>query len=150
MCNEPPFYYLYPESRFHSSPIWPMLQVFDKKAVKSIDRIAVLDDLNKTRVKKVYGRSSEIVRTGVDLTEPDSFDFDGFRSSHSLGTGKIILQVGTAERKRPEDTIRAVSTLENRFNCVLVLVGYDRRGQLTRLARDLGVLDRVRFFDAVT
>lgn len=151
MCNEPPFYYLYPELRPHLSPVWPITQYFEKVAVRSIEAIAVLDQMNQNRVKRIYSRDSTIVRTGVDIPNFEANNPEESRNSLGFGTDFVVLQVGTGHSKRPEDTIWAFSQLtQKQPELKLVLVGSDRQGELMQMAKRLGINSKVSFEGTVS
>jgi glycosyltransferase involved in cell wall biosynthesis len=88
-----------------------------------------------------------VLRNGVDLHMFRPEDRAAARSALGL-QGRVLLSVGhLIERKGHELIIGALPRLEN-YSLLIVGEGPERSG-LERLARRLGVLDRVRLFGAV-
>jgi glycosyltransferase involved in cell wall biosynthesis len=146
MCNEPPFWYFQNTPfKFVSSPLYSH---YDRKAVNMIDRIIVLDELNKKRVRQIYDRDSTVIRSGLEYQKFAAADGEDARQK--LGISKdtlLLLQVGTLKHyKRQSDCIRAVNKLNNSERVKLLFVGdgedYDA---LRSLADQLNVSDRIIF-----
>lgn len=83
MCNEPPFPPLYTRKKINHSlksyiyrlVVLPFL-IKNKTILKNIDKILVLDNMNKTRIKKTYKINSEIIWTGIDYPKTSEKDMN--------------------------------------------------------------------------
>lgn len=73
-----------------------------------------------------------------------------FRSEFTIGDDqKLLLQIGSGFRVKGVDrSLRAIAALpdELRRNCHFMLVGQDKPGRFTRLARKLGIADNFSIF----
>jgi glycosyltransferase involved in cell wall biosynthesis len=149
MCNEPPFWFFHPERRKGKDLfLWPLFEIFDKVAVRSIDEIVVLSSIGAALVKDVYRRSSTVVRTGVDVEAFKNASGDNFRRENDLVKDFLILQVGTlAYWKHPDITIEALRYLPKETK--LILIGVGQTTMYRELALELGVGSRVLFLDNV-
>src|SRR3989442_7276857 len=139
MCNEPPLFYYGQGSTIigRLSLFRAAFKAVDIKAVRSFERIAVLDEINRLRVRRVYSRSATVVRTGVD-SEFDHALRDDVRRRYGLSDSVAVLQVGLSKSKRPTDTVSAhLMLLGKGLNVKLLLAG-----KPTRELRD--VIDRIR------
>ncbi len=67
MCNEPPFYYFSQQNLMTRLVSWPIFYIFDKCAVRAIDKIVTLDRLNQSRVLSIYGREPRLIRSGAEI-----------------------------------------------------------------------------------
>ena len=130
MCNEP-------------SPYFGKIEGY---AVKKTEGIAVLDRMNFERIRKKYGRKSEIVWSGVD--------YGFFSKSNERKKGFTMLQIGTVnESKNHECSIRALSLVKKRIpEAKLVIAGreipeYGMR--MRKLAENLGVGKDIEFLGNV-
>ncbi len=125
MCNEPPlFYFGQGSSMFgHLGPARDAFKALDVRAVRAIDRVVVLDEINRVRVRRLYSRDATIVRTGVD-TEFEPTLREDVRRSYDLSDSIAILQVGLSDSKRPIDAIKAIFILRGKgLNVKLILAG---------------------------
>lgn len=115
MCNEPPFVPLYNGEKFSKSlfsfiyklVISPFL-IYNKFIAKKIDKIIVLDEMNKKRVNITYSKTSTVVHTGLDFPKISKVkkNKDNF----------IVLSAGRIDKgKRTEDAIKAVSCLKEKI-----------------------------------
>lgn len=152
MCNEPPFWFFYPEARGslkNKILNWPLYEVFDRFAVKSIDKIIVLSHLTASLVKKIYHRSSMVIRSGVDI---DYFSKkilnNDFRKKFGIKESDfLILQVGSLVHfKHPEDSIKLLSLLNKKYpNIKLVLIGAGKQEPFKKLVKELKLENKVLF-----
>lgn len=153
-CNEPPFWFL------HHSPFkalcLPLYEIWDKLLVKKcVDKFITLDELNRERIRNIYGRESSIIRSGIDCNLFQSASKDRIRDNRRIKDKDfILLQVGTlAGYKRQADSLLALKTLKDKENIKLVLVGESpepERESLESFAKELGVSDKVIFAGKVT
>ncbi len=152
MCNEPPFWFFHPELRRGISKLqWPLFEIIDKMAVKSIDEIVVLSHMAEKLVRKSYSRPSTIVRSGVDIEPFQKMSGKNFRKEKDLEGNFILLQVGTLSYyRRAQDSIMALSCLSKKYdNLKLLLLGKGSNEALKNLCRRLGVEDKVLFFGSI-
>ena len=69
-CNEPPFWYSDPKKRSGLGKInLPLYELFDRTTVDYIDTIVSNSSSDSFRIQKAYGRSSEIVRPGITISD---------------------------------------------------------------------------------
>jgi glycosyltransferase involved in cell wall biosynthesis len=152
MCNEPPFWYLHPKERRGLAKCgWP-LYLFDKLTVKHIDEILSLSNIGSKIIYDVYHRPSTVVRTGVNVDLFHNASGDEFRKKHGLENCYVLLQVGSfIYYKRQEDSIMALADVSKKHdNVKLVLDGVGSPERLRRLARKLGVEDKIIFVHATS
>lgn len=148
MCNEPPFWFFHPEQRRGSlKSSWPLFEIFDKIAVQYINEIVVLSRIAQGLVKKVYNRSSRVVRSGVDVELFHNVSGEDVRKKYDLENDFVLLQVGKLDPyKRQVDSLRAIGHLSKKYDDVkLVLDGGGERKALIELSEKLGVRDKVLF-----
>jgi len=151
MCNEPPFWFFLPENRKQLRKInWPLFEVLDRIAVKYIDDIVVLSSIAARRVKKIYNRSSKVVRSGVDVEFFRNASGEDVRKKYGLENDFILLHVGNFDPfRRQFDSIKAVYCLSRDYdNVKLILDGSGARDELVRLSEKLGVRDKVLFLQS--
>ena len=149
MCNEPPFWFSDPLQRKGLGKInLPLFEGLDKVAVDYIDEIVVLSAIAGRRVEKAYGRSSKIIRSGVDIDLFHKASGEEIRLKHDLEKAFVLLQVGNiANDKRQSDSIVALYYLSKKFdNVKLIFDGEGRLEKLVALSRKLGVEDKVQFW----
>ncbi|GFP21425.1 phosphatidyl-myo-inositol dimannoside synthase [Candidatus Hakubella thermalkaliphila] len=144
-CNEPPFWFhqKFPFRCF----AWPLYQIWDKLAVKYVDLIITLDELNHKRVQEIYGRDSSIIRSGIDVLKFRNMKGDKIRNRHGFAPEDfVLLQVGALNHyKRQEDSIAALKYAEYPF-LKLLLVG---EGSSYEVARLRGLVKRLELTDRV-
>ena len=148
-CNEPPFYYSDDKQRRGLGKINSLLyDGFDKIAVNYIDSIVSVSSIDTRRIKKAYGKSSQIVRPGVntELLQKASGKF--VKEVNGLENDFVLLQVGNiAQDKRQLDSVKALYYLSQKYdNVKLILVGQGPRNDIVDLSRKLNVKDKVIFF----
>ncbi len=148
-CNEPPFYYSDVKQRRGLGKINSLLyDGFDKIAVNYIDSIVSVSSVDTQRIKKAYGKSSQILRPGVstELLQKASGKF--VRAKYGLENDFVLLQVGNiAQDKRQHDSVRALHYLSQKYdNIKLILVGQGSRTELVDLSQKLNVKNKVFFF----
>jgi len=148
-CNEPPFYYSDVKQQRGLGKINSLLyDGFDKIAVNYIDSIVSVSSVDTQRIKKAYGRVSQIVRPGVssDLLQKASGKF--VKGAYGLENAFVLLQVGNiAEDKRQLDSVKALYHLSQKYdNIKLILVGQGPRTDIVDLSRKLNIKDKVIFF----
>lgn len=94
-------------------------------AMRKLNSVIVLDNLNKAVVLRYLGKNAEVVRSGLDITE-----FKGLPRELDLNNKPLrLLMVGImSTHRRFEDAIMAVSILKNLGkNVILDIVGpYDK------------------------
>ena len=148
MCNEPPFWFFLPNYMEGLQKInWPLFEVLDRISVKYIDEIVVLSRIAAGRVKKIYNRSSKVVRSGVDVEFFHNASGGDVRKRYDLESDFILLHVGNLDPfRRQAYSIKAVYHLSKDYdNVKLVLDGAGARKELIRLSEKLGVRDKVLF-----
>lgn len=149
MCNEPPFWFFQAEAKRGKRKLyWPLFEVFDKIAVrKSMDQIVVLSNMIGEIVKSVYGKDFKVVRSGVDIKDYGNSMWEIFKRKYGLENDFILLQVGMHYYKKPEDSIKAMAYLHNKYkNLKLILVGSTdekRKKMLMELSKKLGIENKV-------
>lgn len=149
MCNNPPSWFLKAMTqRAFGKIYWPLYEIFDRTTVNYIDRIAVISYMSAKDVKNAYGKSADIVRSGVDVDFLHSASGENFRKQHGLEDCFILLQVGNIGLVRGNiNAIKILSILSKKFgNIKLVFDGYGTQAQietLTALAEKLGVKDKL-------
>jgi glycosyltransferase involved in cell wall biosynthesis len=149
MCNEPPFWFSDPSQRKGLAKInFPLFEGLDKIAVNNIDNIVVLSSIARRRVETAYGRSSEIIRSGVNVDLFHRASGDMVRRKHDLENDFLLLQVGNiAADKRQSDSIIAMYYLSKKHeNVKLIFDGEGPREKLVALSRKLGVENKVLFW----
>ena len=151
MNNGPPSWFLDKHSQGPRGKLyWPLFELFDRTTVDYIDAIAVISYMAANDVKKAYGRSSRIVRSGVDVDFFHNASGEAFRRKHGLQGDFVMLEAGNLGLVRGNiDAIQILSHLGRRHrNIKLVFDGYGSSEQiqsLTSLANRLGVGDKVVF-----
>jgi glycosyltransferase involved in cell wall biosynthesis len=148
MCNEPPFWFSDPSKRKGLGKInLPLFEGLDKVAVDYTDDIVVLSAVAAKRVENAYGRSSRIVRSGVETALLHEASGKGVRVKYGLEKDFVLLQVGNISRdKRQNDSLHALHILSKKFNNVkLIFDGEGSREELVKLSRQLGVESKVLF-----
>lgn len=148
MCNEPPFWFSDPSKRQGLGKInLPLFDGLDKIAVDYIDQIVVLSTIASRRVENAYGRSSRIVRSGLDTELLHRTSGKEFRSKYGLENSFVLLQVGNIARdKRQKDSLMTLYYLSKKHdNIKLVFDGEGSAYELVALSRKLGVEDKVLF-----
>lgn len=144
MCNEP-LLWIKNSARKITSKI---LQKIDISAVKKINKICVLDNKNKRRVKIIYNRDSTVCRSGVDYRFWSKKETASFRNDDEF----LIVQVGhISEQKNQKCSVRALKMLSSEMEDVkLIFVGsynhsptyYD---ELVDLIKKYRIEDKVEF-----
>jgi glycosyltransferase involved in cell wall biosynthesis len=152
MCNEPPYWFFLPEHREGLRKInWPLFEILDKVAVSYIDRIMVLSQVAAKYVKQAYGRSSTIVRTGVDPELFHNASGKELREKHGFENDFVVLFVGGSRYAKRTDVIRALNILSKHHDNVKLILDVARqREMLTKLSEKLGVRDRVLFLNSTS
>jgi len=153
MCNEPPFWFFHPEQRKGIRILqWPLFEIFDKIAVKSIDEIVVMSHIDENLVQRAYNRASTLIREGIDIEPFQNASGRKIRKKYNLGDYFLILQVGTlVYYKRPDDSIKALAYLAKKYdNLKLILVGVGSTEPFKELSMKLGVEDKVLFLNNVS
>lgn len=150
MCNEPPFWYLTPQSWLSKWLNYPLFRYFDKACIKRIDKLVVLDELNRKRVSDIYGRSAEVIRSGVETKIHPWSPEDISRYKRELGFKEndfIILFVATfAIYKRPDKVVLSLMELVEKKNIKAVLVGTgEMEDELRRMVKGSNLEQRVVF-----
>lgn len=153
MCNEPPFWFFLPEERSGVRTVdWPLFELFDRQAVRSVDRIMVLSRLMQGLVEKIYGRSSQVVRIGIDVTQFEGVSGEPFRKKYGLEGSFIMLQTGQfSPYKRHEDSISALNILSKKYdNIKLLFIGPETgyKNKLLDMISAYGLQDKVLFLGA--
>jgi len=153
MCNEPPFWFFAAEHRKGLRKInWPLFEVLDKVAVKYVDEIVVLSHIAQGLVRKAYGRSSKVIRSGVDVEFFHNASGEDVRKRYSLESDFILLHVGNLDPLlRQSDSIKVVYYLSKDYdNIKLILDGAGAQEELIRLSEKLGVRNKVLFLHSVS
>ena len=150
-CNNPPsWYFKTTPQRAFGKIYWPLYEFFDRTTVNYIDRIAVISYMSARDVKTVYGRETDIVRSGTDVDLLHSASGKNFREQHNLENSFVLLQVGNLGLVRGNiNAIKILSILSKKFdNIKLVFDGYGAQSQieaLSSLAEKMGVKDKLLF-----
>jgi glycosyltransferase involved in cell wall biosynthesis len=145
MCNEPPYWFFAQKHRQGLRKInWPLFELLDRVAVDYVDEIMVLSHVSEEYVKKAYGRTAKIVRTGVDTEVFHNASGDKLRKKHDLEDKFVLLFVGGSRYARRSDTIKALYHLSKDHDNVRLILDVSRqREMLTALSKKLGVNDKV-------
>lgn len=152
MCNEPPYWFFWPEHRRGMRKInWPLFELLDKIAVSYIDEIMVLSQVSARYVKEAYGRSSTVVRTGVDPELFHKASGEELREKYGFQNDFILLFVGGSRYARRSDVIKTLYHLSKEHdNVKLILDTARQREMLTRLSEKLRVRDKVLFLHSTS
>jgi len=152
MCNEPPYWFFAPTHRKGLRKInWPLFELLDKVAVSYIDEIMVLSHVSAEYVKKAYGRTATIVRTGVDTEFFHNASGDRLRRKLGLEDKFVLLFVGGSRYARRSDIIRALYHLSKDYDNVRLIIDVARqREMLTALGKKLGVNDKVLLLNSAS
>ena len=148
MCNEPPFWFFHFEQRRGKLKIyWPLFEMFDKIAVTYIDEIVVLSRLAESLVRKIYNRTSKIIRSGVDVEIFHKASRQEIRKKYDLQNDFVLLQVGgLIYYRRQIDSLGALFYLSKKYdNVKLILDGAGQQEMFRDFSRKLGVEDKVIF-----
>lgn len=151
MCNEPPFWFFMPGERKGLMRLnWPLFEIVDRKAARSVDRIVALSHMTGSIVKDAYGIDHQVVRSGVDAARFGSGEGEAFRKKHGLEGSTVLMQVGTViEYKRQEDSVKALASLSKEHPDVrLVIVGIEHsgyKGKLIEIIKASGLEGKVLF-----
>jgi glycosyltransferase involved in cell wall biosynthesis len=148
MCNEPPFWFSDASKRRGLGKInLPLFEGLDKVAVDYIDNIVVLSSIAGRRVQQAYGRSSQVVRSGVQAALIHKASGKEIRAKYGLENSFVLLQVGNIARdKRQKDSLTALHQLSRKHeNLKLVFDGEGPREELLALSKQLGIEDKVLF-----
>jgi glycosyltransferase involved in cell wall biosynthesis len=145
MCNEPPYWFLYPEKRNHWQSInWPLYQIFDKKTVNYVDDIMVLSHVSEGYVKKAYGRQTKIVRTGVDVQLLHAASGKSLRQKLGLDGAFVLLFIGGSVYAKRTDAVKTLALLAKKYDNIKLIVDSPIEHDLLRaLSRKLGVEDKL-------
>ena len=145
MCNEPPYWFLYPEQRIGLAGIsWPIFEMLDKTTVRYVDEIMVLSHVSEGYVRKAYDRSSRIVRTGVDVELFHNATGKNVRRMYGLEDSFVLLFVGGSKYARRTDAIRTLAILSKKYDNVKLIIDTPREKELlTRLSAELGLKGKV-------
>lgn len=147
MCNEPPSWFYSAHRGIRSKLVWPLFEVWDKATVRYVDEIMVLSHVAEELVKNAYGRSSRIVRTGIDAGFFANVSGKEMRRANGWENDLILLQVANmAPFKKQHESIIALSFLAKKYdNVKLVLDGSGPKEWLIRLTEKMGLTGRVVF-----
>ncbi len=144
MCNEPISWFFAPDKSRFRKINWPMFEIIDRTTVNYIDEIMVLSHVSEKYVRNAYGRSSRIVRTGVDAELFHNAKGGGLRKKYDLEKSFILLFVGGSTYAKRSNLIRALAILSKKYSNVrLILDTYRERDFLTKLSEELGLKDKV-------
>jgi len=144
MCNEPPNWFIVPDRTRFRNINWPIFELLDKATVNYIDEIMVLSHVSEEYVRKAYGRSSRIVRTGVDVELFRNAKGESLRRKYNLENSFVLLFVGGSTYARRSNIVRALAILSKKYDNVrLILDTYRERDFLTKLSEELGLKDKV-------
>jgi glycosyltransferase involved in cell wall biosynthesis len=145
MCNEPPYWFLYPQKRKHWQSInWPLYEVFDKETVKYIDDIMVLSHVSEGYVKKVYNRPSKIVRTGVDVQLIHEASGKNLRQKLGLENSFVMLFIGGSVYAKRTDAVKTLALLSKKYdNIKLIIDSPIEHALLRNLSKLLGVENKL-------
>lgn len=129
----------------------------ERDVAHSVDRVICASEGERELLSEVLGVSParvSIVPCGVDTGHFQPRDRSEARAKIGLdGDEPVVLYVGRIEKlKGIEILVRAASQIESCYQ--LVILGgdtkdADRKRELMKLARDLGVCQRIHFIDAV-
>jgi glycosyltransferase involved in cell wall biosynthesis len=134
MCNEPPHWFLYPEIRTGLANIsWPLFEILDKRSVNYIDDIMVLSHVAEGYVSRVYGRSSRVVRTGVDVDFFHSASGDNLRSKFNLEGSFVMLSVGGSKYINRQAAVRTLAILSKSYHNVKLIIDTPREAEALKL-----------------
>jgi len=159
MCNEPPIWWFYDNGKKKMSFSYPLrwlyYEVFHKKVVANkVDRIIVLNNTTKERVRKIYNRESTIIRTGIDVDFFKDRSGKVIREKYGLDDDILLLQVGSiGDYRRQSDSVKALSYISHKFDNVKLIFVTPRKDDpiedIIALADKLGVKDKIMFFKNV-
>jgi glycosyltransferase involved in cell wall biosynthesis len=149
MCNEPPYWFFARDNSRFRKIYWPIYEILDRTTVEYIDEIMVLSHVAETYVAKAYGRSSLIVRTGVDTELIHYSSGENLRKKYNIENCFVMLIVGGSNYARRSDTIKTLAILSKKYdNIRLIIDTYREREMLTSLSEELGVKDKLLLFNS--
>jgi glycosyltransferase involved in cell wall biosynthesis len=145
MCNEPPYWFFYPNQQTSwKLGRWPLYEIVDRESVKYIDEIMVLSHVAGNYVKNIYNRSSKIVRTGVDVEFLHSASGKNLRSKLGLEGCFVILFIGGSFYAKRSDTVRTLAILAQKYsNVKLIIDSPIEHNELRILSKQLNVDDKL-------
>lgn len=129
----------------------------DSRFIKAQDRVTVLDNWNKSLVKKHFGKDAIVARSGLDI-EKFKFNERKFIDPKNI---KLLTTGIFFPHRRFEDLITAVSLLQEsievqpQYNFSLTIIGdtdNDKKycEKLKNLIKSLGLENKVKFLDKVS
>ncbi len=153
MCNEPPFWHFLSQEKKKKTFIIDFLffNVFDKYTVRFVDEIVVLSKKFQNIVKKIYGRNSTIIRSGVDINFFEKGNGEKIRKELGLENSFILLQVGSAMSYKIDfNSILALSYLHKEYEQLrLIFIGYGVKEFFGSEVYRLGLDKKVFFFSNI-
>lgn len=153
MCNEPPFWHYLPQIRKKRGFIIDSLlfNVFDKYTVRFVDEIIVLSERFQNIVRKIYGRDSTLIRSGIDIDFFEKASGKNIRKELGLENNFILLQVGSAASYKINfSSILAFSCLCKKYEQLrLIFIGYEAREIFGPKVSQLDLDKKVLFFSNI-
>lgn len=132
----------------------------DKKMSKQINRVLVLDEVNKKKVEKWLNISHEkiiIVRSGIDVTLYKNFKKTiDIRETFNLPKNSYVFSCANllARNRRYEDAIKALALIKKRYNkkfylFILSKLDFDYKyaDYLKKIVQDFDLESQVFFID---
>lgn len=144
-------------NRLNGNSLEKFKLIMDRKYVKKLSGIIVLDSNNKKRTKewlKINANKITVIRSGIDVNKYKNFK-DKFDLKNHLGINrKSILFVCAnllAPNRRYEDVLYALKTLNNKLIHLIILSKMDFDIQyanyLNKIIKDNNLTENVHFID---
>lgn len=140
-----------PTKKLWKNIISPQLSFIEENAMLACDRIVVFSKMNRRHITDYYGISSKkfrVIQPGVDLKRfyVRKKDEELLEELKVPGAGRVVLTVTRLIPRKNVHMLMEVLSRIDRRDVYLVVVGDGpQRTRLEKLARNLGVADRVRF-----
>jgi glycosyltransferase involved in cell wall biosynthesis len=148
MCNEPPFWFSDSSKQRGLGKInLPLFEGLDKISVDYIDHIIALSTIAAQRIQNAYGRTSQVIHSGVDIERFHQASGKEIRRKYGLENDFVLLQVGNIARdKRQKDAVTALHYLsKSHQNIKLVFDGQGQKDELIALSKQLGIEDKILY-----
>ena len=126
--------------------------ILDRFLIRGVTKLHVLSNRTQREVLELYGRESEIIRSGVDFEFFSRGDGSGFREKHGFDRKFILLMVGKLHPQKNQALGIEVlhKCLLRSIDATLLIIGDGpTRSELEALTRELGLADQVHFLGLV-
>ena len=143
------------DSIAHDRGVGVLLSLVERRAIAMADRVVAVSGFTRGQILKRYGVDPgkvSIVYNGGSYDPGTSPDIEGARALLAPLRGrKAVLFVGRVNdrRKGLDILVKAMATVAEHVDAVLVVAGKGDKGDIMKLARSLGVEGRIMFLGYV-